>query len=195
MVYTSRNSTIAEASTAPCGLGCWFSREMKWLSRDSGFSSGGYYLLAVWEKGSADRIRFLTWRRLRTVLLGASYTKATAACMSWKWTCLICTKKLQVQEGKVLVVLLRTSDCETIFSFLFLRGLEETSQSLEPSLWWEHTGMESRITPSPPPPSTWQWSSIVAIVLLFTRQKTANWASRLGGDGSPRWKIPWQGED
>lgn len=66
--------------------------------------------------------------------------------------CLIFTKKLQVQEGKGLAVPLRTSDCETIFSFLFLRGLEETSQSLEPRLWCEHSGMESRITPSPPPP-------------------------------------------
>lgn len=34
--------------------------------------------------------------------------------------------ELQVQEGKWSVVPLRTSDCETIFSFLFLRGLEET---------------------------------------------------------------------
>lgn len=54
--------------------------------------------------------------------------------------------------------------------------------------------MESRITPSPPPPSTWQWSSIVAIVLLFKCQKPTNWASRLGGAGSSSQKIPWQGE-
>lgn len=34
--------------------------------------------------------------------------------------------ELQIQEAKWFVVPLRTSDCETIFSFLFLRGLEET---------------------------------------------------------------------
>lgn len=48
---------------------------------------------------------------------------------------LIFTKKLQIQESKRLIVPLRTSDCETIFSFLFLWGLEEISQSLEPRLW------------------------------------------------------------
>lgn len=66
------------------------------------------------------------------VLLGASYTKAIAVLTK---ECIIFTKKLQVHENEGLIVPLRTSDCETIFSFLFLRGLEETSQSLEPRLW------------------------------------------------------------
>lgn len=34
--------------------------------------------------------------------------------------------ELQIQEAKWFIGPLRTSDCETIFSFLFLRGLEET---------------------------------------------------------------------
>lgn len=66
------------------------------------------------------------------VLLEASYTKAIAVLTK---ECIIFTKKLQVHENEGLIVPLRTSDCETIFSFLFLRGLEETSQSLEPRLW------------------------------------------------------------
>lgn len=194
MVYTNHNSTTGEApvgwaadslETLNIQAQSWFLKQLLW--------SSCWVREGLWWQNSLPNLEKTT--NYLVVLPGPSYTKATAACTSWKRLCLIFTKKLPAQECKGLTVLLRTSDCVTIFSFLFLKGLEETSQSLEPRLWWEHTGMESRITLSPPPPSTWQWSSIVAIVLLFTHQKTANWESRLGGAASHSQKIPWQGEE
>lgn len=190
MVSTNHSSTT-EAGTGPGGLGCWLSRGLKWFSHGSNFSSGGYDLLAVWEKGSADKIPF----HYLSVLLEVSYTKAKAAWMSWKWMYLIFTKKWAAnQEAKWSVVPLRTSDCKTIFSFLFLRGLEETPVTGAKAVVRTHWNRIKNHT-FPSSPSTWQWSCIVATVLLFTRQKTTNWTSRLGGAGSLRRKIPWQEED